>query len=103
MENKRVDLNAAAEEAGKKMKSLFGKAKETLVKAVDQNNDGSFDMKDVSAIAETIEAAAKNTADTLKIKAEERNREMERRLIQPIMEEDLESVSKILEELNLAD
>ena len=99
MENKKADFNAAAEEAGKKVRSFLGKAKETLVKAVDQNSDGTFDMKDVSVIAGSIENAARTTASALKSSAEERSREMERRLLKPIMPEDLDGADFALTKL----
>lgn len=41
------------------VKELLGKAKDGIVKAMDQNGDGTFDMKDVSVIAGSIGNAAK--------------------------------------------
>ena len=99
MEEKKRILNAIAEDAGKNAKTLWGKAKSTIVKAVDQNDDGQFDMKDVSAIAETIGNAAKNTANAVKSNAEEKGREMERKLLQPIFAEDLDNADFLISKL----
>ena len=83
MEKKPFDLGAAAEEAGKNAKSFWGKAKDSFIKAVDQNSDGTLDMEDVTVIAETIGQAARNTAYAVKANAEERSREMDRKTLQP--------------------
>lgn len=66
MEKKKVDLGAVAAGAGRNAKAFFEKTKDSIVKAVDQNDDGSVDLKDVSAIAETIGNAAKTLPPSLK-------------------------------------
>jgi len=84
----------------KTIKNLLGKAKETIVKAVDQNSDGTLDMKDVSVIAGAIGNAAKTTANAMKTSAEERARENEFKTLRPIFPEDIERtdfhVSKLI-------
>lgn len=99
MEKKPITFSGLAEEAGKGAKTLWSKTKDSLVKVVDQNNDGSFDMEDVSAIAGTIGSAAKNTANAVKASAEERRRALERELLQPIFEEDLENADFLISKL----
>lgn len=99
MEKKTIDLGSAAQEAGKNAKSLWNKTKNILVNAVDQNSDGTFDMEDVSAIVETIGTAAKKTATTMKASAEERSRELERKQLQPIFAEDLDSAEFLISKL----
>lgn len=99
MENNTTEYIPEVEETAKSVKSLWEKAKAAIVKAVDQNNDGSFDMKDVSALAETIGTAAKNTANTVKTSVEEKNRELERKMLQPIFTEDLDSADFLLSKL----
>ncbi|MBQ8830727.1 MAG: hypothetical protein IJ017_03925 [Oscillospiraceae bacterium] len=89
--DKKIDIGSAAKAVGKGAKSLFEKAKDGLVNAVDQNDDGNFDMSDVSAIAESIETSAKNTVSAFKASAEAWNREKERQLLQPIFSDDLDS------------
>ncbi|MBR5547555.1 MAG: hypothetical protein IKU70_11325 [Clostridia bacterium] len=98
-DKKKIDLGMLAAEAGKNASALWGKAKKTFVQATDQNDDGSFDMKDVSAIAEAIGAAAKTTAAAVKSNAEERSRELERRMLQPIFVEDLDNADFLLSKL----
>ena len=92
MEKKKVEFNGIAEEAGKGMKSLFGKAKEGLVKVVDQNADGSFDKEDVAAITDAVSTAAKNTAVAVKDSLVEQKREYDRKTLQPIFVEDINDV-----------
>ena len=96
MDKNKIRFGNIAEAAGKNAASLWNKTKESIVKAVDQNDDGSLDMKDVSAIAETIGSAAKNTAHAVKIsaaeklhEAAEKKREKEREALNPIFPEDL--------------
>lgn len=81
------------------VKELLGKAKDGLVKAMDQNGDGAFDMKDVSAIAETLGNAAKDTISAIRENAEERNRAAERKALCPIFLEDLDSADFTLTKL----
>lgn len=99
MENKKVNFASIAEKAGKGTKNLLGKAKEGFVKVADQNDDGNFDLKDVSAIAGTISTAAKNTMDTVKANIEEKNRETELRMLHPIFAEDIDSADFMLTKL----
>ena len=61
MENEKIIPEVIEEEPKKSGASFWRRAKESIVKAVDQNNDGSFDMKDVSVLAGTIGSAAKST------------------------------------------
>lgn len=99
MEKKSSGLGTAATEAGKNVKSFFGKAKVGFIKAVDQNNDGTLDMEDISAIADTIGQAARNTASAVKANAEERTRELDRKTLQPFFEEDLINTDFLLSKL----
>ncbi len=99
MEKKKVDLGAVAAGAGRNAKAFFEKTKDSIVKAVDQNDDGSVDLKDVSAIAETIGNAAKNTAAVIKDSAESKSREMELKALRPIFLEDLDSADFLLSKL----
>ena len=99
MDKKKPGLASIVEEASKNAASLWDKAKETIVKVADQNNDGSLDMKDFSVIADTISNTAKNTATIVRENAEERNREIERKRLQPIFAEDLDSADFFLSKL----
>lgn len=99
MEKKKGNFSSLVGEAGKNAMSFFGKAKETIVHSVDQNDDGSFDMKDVSVIANAIGSTAKNTAIAVKNSAEVMAREMERKQLQPIFAEDLDNADFLLSKL----
>ena len=99
MENTIIDSEAAGSEKENRIQSFWNKARNSIVKAVDQNNDGTLDMDDVYTIAETIGNAAINTANAVKANAEERNREIERKLLHPIFAEDLDSADFLISKL----
>lgn len=99
MEVKKINLGEAAIGAGKNAKAFLGKTKDTIIKAVDQNGDGSFDFKDVSAMADSIGNAAQNAANAMRDNAEARNREKERKTLQPVFLEDLDSTDFTLSKL----
>jgi hypothetical protein len=86
----------------KKKPNFFGKARSALINAVDQNDDGSFDMKDVSVLADNMGAVAKKAAAAAKENAkqggeqlgswlDQTKRDMELKSLRPIFEEDLNS------------
>ena len=99
MEVKKINLGEVAVGAGKNAKAFLGKTKDTIIKAVDQNGDGSFDFQDVSAMADSIGNAAQNAANAMRDNAEARNREKERKALQPIFLEDLDSAEFTLSKL----
>ena len=99
MEKKKVDLSAVAAEAGKNAKAFWGNAKKTIVNIADQNDDGTIDIQDVSVIAEAIGNAAKDTATNAIITVGEKHRELERKLLQPIFQEDLDSAEFLIPKL----
>ena len=99
MEVKKINLGEVAVGAGKNAKAFLGKTKDTIIKAVDQNGDGSFDFQDVSAMADSIGKAAQNAANAMRDNAEARNREKERKALQPIFLEDLDSAEFTLSKL----
>ena len=76
MDKKKLEfkgIHAGAEKAA----GFLGKTKEKVVNAIDQNDDGELNVKDVTIVADAIGNAAKKTASALKDNLEERNREME--------------------------
>lgn len=99
MDKKKVDLGAAAHDMGKNALELLSKTRDSIIHAVDQNDDGFLDLKDVSMIAETIGNTAKNTASAMKDSAEARSREVERRILQPIFVADLDRADFMLSKL----
>ena len=98
MEKKKFEfkgIHAGAE----KVTGLLGKTKEKVVNAMDQNDDGELNVRDVSVVADAIGNAAKKTASSLKDNLEERNREVERKRLQPIFAEDLDSADFFMSKL----
>lgn len=93
MEKKKLNISEVAMDAGKSMTSFLSKAKETVVKIVDQNGDGELNLEDASVIADAIGVAAKNTAVAIRDSAEAKSREIDLKLLQPIFIEDLDSPS----------
>ena len=94
--NKIADL---AVNAGKNAADFFGKTVESVVKAVDQNDDGTFDFKDVAVIAESIGNSAKTAVAAAKDSAEAKNREIERNQLRPLFPEDLDSPGFLMSKL----
>lgn len=99
MEKKKISISEVATDAGRSVASLWGKAKDRVVKAVDQNGDGELNLDDASVIAEAISVAAKNTAVAIRDSAEAKSREIDLKLLQPIFCEDLESANFSLPKL----
>ncbi len=99
MEKKTVDLGLVAADAKNGVRSLWNKAKAGIVKVADKNDDGTLDLNDVSMIVENVSNATKNTANALKTSVEERSRELERKMLQPIFAEDLDAADFALSKL----
>lgn len=77
---------------GKSAKNIFDNA----VLSADQNDDGKFDMEDVSAIAESMSSSIKKGAMSLKETADEKARQMELKALQPIFLHDLDSANFLM-------
>ena len=99
-EDNHPELEQEREE--KKRPNIFGKAKSAVINAIDQNADGSFDMNDITLLAENMGATAKKAASAAKLGAvqggdkigswmDQTKREKELKTLAPIFEEDLES------------
>lgn len=76
-----------------KLKSLGKKAKETLgnvVDAIDQNDDGKFDLSDISLVAEIMKNNVQEGAQNLKETADEKAKQNELNKMQPVFLTDLE-------------
>lgn len=84
MKEKKFDFKATVHSAGKNASDLFGKAKNAIVRAADQNDDGKFNKEDVSAIANSVSESIKSNAITLKENVEEKSRQLELKMLQPI-------------------
>lgn len=70
---KKVDLSKAVRGVGKSASRLFSNTAKVVVKNIDQNDDGEFNMKDVAIVADSISNAAKSTAISIKESLEEKN------------------------------
>lgn len=74
---------------GKMQKTFQKKSKNKAVQIADQNDDGKFDLEDVTAMANSVGNIVKKGARTLKETADEKARQMERKTLLPIVLEDL--------------
>lgn len=90
MEKKKLDLGTAAASAGKKAAGLFDKAKQAVVKAVDQNDDGKFDADDISVFSDTVKAAIKQSSEKRNEKQEQLRKEKEQKQLCPVFLDDLD-------------
>ncbi len=86
MMDKKSKVGSIVSNAGKAAKNLLDNA----IQAVDQNEDGKFDFVDVSTFAESVGTTVKNSASAVKESAEEKARELERKLLQPIFPDSLD-------------
>ena len=68
--DKKLNLSGFVSGAGKAAKGLLDSA----VQTADQNDDGKFDLSDVSAIAETMGKAVKKGTQAVMVSAEEKAR-----------------------------
>ena len=78
MEKKKVEIKTVAANTGKAASELFGKAKKTVVKAIDRNDDGELNLRDVTFVT-----------DQWSEKREQLRQESERKNLSPIFAEDL--------------
>lgn len=79
MEKEKLDINKKVAGAGKKAAKILHKTKDTLTQALDQNDDGKLDGKDVAQVANAI-----------KENADERAKRLELKRLQPVFPEDLD-------------
>ena len=63
---------------GKNAKDILEKSKNKAVQIADQNDDGKFDLEDVTAMANSVSNIVKKGERTLKEPADEKARQMER-------------------------
>lgn len=84
---KKVKIEKAVSWAGKTAKDLF----ENAVQAVDQNDDGKFDLADVAVVADSLENTVKLRAQSMKENAAEKNRQRKLNVLQPIFIDSLDN------------
>lgn len=74
---------------GKNAKGLLEKSKDITIQVADQNDDGKFNLEDVSMIAESFGNVMKKGAQTLRETTDEKARQLELKALQPIFLETL--------------
>lgn len=74
---------------GKNTKDLLDKSKDIAIQVVDRNDDGKFNLEDVSVITESVGNVMKKGAQTLKETTGEKARQLELKTLQPIFLETL--------------
>lgn len=89
--DKKPKLDALVTGAGKKARGLLDAA----IRTADQNDDGRFDLADVSAIAENVGGAVKKSARAVKDSAEEKARLLELRTLRPIFPSPVEHAASL--------
>lgn len=106
MEKKKVSLKFGAENAGKTAAGFLGKAKKSVISAVDRNDDGAFDKQDVAVVANAVSAAVKKASDAVKESKEQHQerrlmekREKEREQLRPIFADDLDTPEFLMPKL----
>ena len=93
---KKKKLGSVLENVGSAAKGLIDKTKTHAVQAMDQNNDGKFDISDVSIIAGAVGDTVKKRAAAVKEGVEDSHRRMELRSLQPIFLDTLEQTEFLL-------
>lgn len=85
--DKKAKFEAFIAEKSKAAKNLIDNA----ITAIDQNDDGKFDLADVAVVADVMGTAAKKSAQLLKESAEEKARLYELKTLRPIFTSSLDS------------
>ncbi|MBQ8263939.1 MAG: hypothetical protein IJY96_04075 [Oscillospiraceae bacterium] len=80
-------LTELVSNAGKTAKTIFDSA----IQAADQNDDGKFDLSDVSVIADSVGGALKKGTQNVLSSAEEKARILEIKALRPIFVETLDA------------
>ena len=80
MENK---IGRLVSGIGQNAKDVLEKTKNLAVQVADQNDDGKFDMEDVSVMASSFGDAVKKGAHSLKETVDEKSKQMEIKTLKP--------------------
>ena len=91
MEKKKNNLGNIAADAGKAAAGFFNKAKDTVVNAVDQNDDGKFSLDDVSIVTDSLKTAVKDRSDQWNERQEQKKQKKELDALRPIFAEDIDN------------
>ena len=97
MEKKKITHHIAS--AKNAAKEFLDKSKDMAVQAIDQNDDGKLDFTDVTSFADSVGDFAKRGASAVKERAEESRRQIERKSLQPIFSDDLDTADFFISKL----
>lgn len=97
MEKKKIGNLLAV--AGNVAKDVFDKAKERTIHAVDQNDDGKFDMADISVVIGAVGDAVKKGATAVIESTEEKRKRMDLKALQPIFPDTLDQAEFLMSKL----
>lgn len=75
--------------------NLFDRAKKNIAKALDQNDDGTLDLKDVTLFAGNVGNAAKKVAETVRKNAKESNEQWNAKMVESKREKELRTLKPI--------
>lgn len=78
---------------GKNAKNILEKSKNRAVQIVDQNEEGKFDLEDVSEMANSFGNIVRKSTQSLKEMVDERSQQIEFEKLKPIFLEDLNGFS----------
>lgn len=85
---------------GSRIVDFLGKTKNSVVKMVDQNDDGTFNSKDLGAIVDKATNSAKDAVDKIKINLDQRKQENDLKSLKPVFVSDLNNnnffISKLI-------
>ena len=88
MDKKKVDFKSLVADKGKAATDLFDKTKKAVVQSIDQNEDGKFDLSDITVLT-----------DQWNERKEQQRKESDRKRLCPIFEEDLDSPDFLMTKL----
>ena len=91
VEKKKEDLSSAQSGAEKSAIGLIKKAKNAAVDRIDRNDDGKFDLKDLSMMKDAVKASVKDRAEIRSNRQEQKKREKELETLRPIFETDVDT------------
>lgn len=93
---KKAKLGAFISGTEKTAKEIWEKSKDFAIQAMDRNDDGTFDLNDVSEMASSVGDAAKKGAQALKSSLEEKSRQMDLKTLRPIFTETLDDAEFLM-------
>lgn len=89
---KNLRFKALASNIGKTAKGLV----DTAIQSADQNDDGKFNMEDVSVIAGAVGNSVKQGTQALKQTADEKARQLELKTLRPIFSDSLDEANFLM-------